>query len=69
MTVSDYVKVSSSQCGITVSGFINKLVKAHLALGSILIDNAMFRSFLISSFKGSVMDSYITQVKNTDSIS
>ena len=67
MTVSDYVKVSSSQCGITVSGFINKLVKAHLALGS--IDNAMFRSFLISSFKGSVMDSYITQVKNTDSIS
>ena len=60
----DAVKVEPD---ITVSGFVNKLVKARLALGS--IDDAVFRSFLISSFEGSVMDGYIKQVKNTDGIS
>ena len=64
MTYSDAVK---AEPGITVSGFVNKLVKARLALGS--IDDEVFKSFLISSFEGSVMDGYITQVKNTDGIS
>jgi hypothetical protein len=52
-TCMDAVKIEP---GITVSGFVNKLVKARLALGS--IDDAVFRSFLISSFEGSVMDGY-----------
>ena len=64
MTYLEAVKIEPD---ITVGGFVNKLVKARLALGS--IDDAVFRSFLISSFEGSVMNGYIKQVKNTDGIS